>query len=136
MNYESYVDAIVTQHKVRLVGWTACDGRITNPGKISMPEARALYDALIKQTVRWEIVPEDGDDAAEPAAGIAPAPKKRKERSDKGVSRGPRKKAAKTTDGADAASASGAQKAARSAGSKDGARGDSDRDSDSGDGSS
>lgn len=110
MNYESYADAIVAQHRVRLVGWTMCDGRITNPGKMSMPATRALYDAIIKQTVRWETVPEDGDGSAEPGTSTAPAPRKRKERSDKGVPRGPRKKAAKTSDGADAASASGAKK--------------------------
>lgn len=130
MNYESYAEAIVAQYKVRLVGWTMCDGRITNPGKMSMPETRALYDALIKQTVRWEPVRDDGDEAAEPGTSTAPAVKKRKERSDKGVARGPRKKAAKTSDGADAATASAAQKAAaRSARSKDGGSSDSSEES-------
>lgn len=128
MNYESYANAIVAQHKVQLVGWTMCGGQITNPGSMPMPEARALYDAIIKQAVRWEIVSEGGDGNPD---SIAPAPKKRKQRSNKGVPRGPRTKAAKTSDGADAPSSSAARKkkAARRAGSQDRSSSDSGDDS-------
>ena len=58
MNYESYDAEIVVKHRVRLVGWVFNEGRITNPGNLSMDDARGLFEGLIKRTVSWELVPD------------------------------------------------------------------------------
>ncbi|KZV94322.1 hypothetical protein EXIGLDRAFT_708989 [Exidia glandulosa HHB12029] len=82
MNYKSYDAAIVATHGVRLVGW---DVPMKNPGQLGMDNVRKMYNGLINQTVKWEIVPPpaDGEDP-----GVAPS-RKRQRRCDADKPRGP-----------------------------------------------
>ncbi|KZV80689.1 hypothetical protein EXIGLDRAFT_704872 [Exidia glandulosa HHB12029] len=101
MNYTSYDSEIEGEYGVRLVGWTMNGGTKVNPGQLPKHEARALFKGLIDGSIYWEVVPAD-------QRGNAPPKKKRKTRSDKN---GKHKKAAKTTEGSDAASSSRQSKA-------------------------
>ncbi|KZV79498.1 hypothetical protein EXIGLDRAFT_660968, partial [Exidia glandulosa HHB12029] len=94
MNYTSYETAIVGTYSVRLVGWTYGD-KIVNPGQIgSVDDLRALHEALVKKTCRWESVSDEERDAI-----VTAAPKKqRKERCDKNEKRAPYKKRATAAD--------------------------------------
>ncbi|EJD44458.1 hypothetical protein AURDEDRAFT_166547 [Auricularia subglabra TFB-10046 SS5] len=58
MNYDSYDYEIVKLHRVRLVGWTFNNGKLINPGKLPMDDARELYERLVQKKVYFEVVPE------------------------------------------------------------------------------
>ncbi|KZV89032.1 hypothetical protein EXIGLDRAFT_772109 [Exidia glandulosa HHB12029] len=85
MNYKSYDTAIVATYRVRLIGWVVKRGKMLNPGDLSMPDARRIYDGLIAKTVYWEPVPDD-----ESLPDVEPT--QRKVRCDKDVVRGPNKR--------------------------------------------
>ncbi|KZV93300.1 hypothetical protein EXIGLDRAFT_768196 [Exidia glandulosa HHB12029] len=89
MNYDSYDDAILVPHRVRLLGWTFNGGKFKNPGKLAMVEVRALYNGLIDQSVRWELVPEPGE-GEDDVIPITTEKRSRKTRSDKNKKRKPR----------------------------------------------
>ncbi|THU93775.1 hypothetical protein K435DRAFT_669600 [Dendrothele bispora CBS 962.96] len=105
MNYDNYDYAIVEKYKVRLLWPSNCNnGIVANPSKLNVDDLRILYRELEVGTCRWVEV--DGKELAgrktqpninnPPATTTAtnpPASKlKRKQRSDKGVTRGPRKR--------------------------------------------
>lgn len=115
MNYKNYDMQIIQKYVVELVGWTY--KKMISPSEIStVDDVRALHNALRNGTCHWirltraEVTKYAKEIEAREMTGEAVGTK-RKERSDKGVERGPQKKwaVAEKTHGA-----SGKQKAAQS----------------------
>src|SRR6266511_1699440 len=98
MNYKNYDMQVIQKYGIKLVGWTyrtmACPSEI-----ITIDDIRSLRDALRCGACHWirltksELMKHAKEINARAAAGEVVG-SKRKERSDKGVERGPRKKRA------------------------------------------
>ena len=96
MNYQNYNTQIVERLGVKLVGWTY--HKLVSPYEIHcVDDIRELHNALVCGACFWmrlskrEMTRHKADMETREAAGEVVV-KKRKERSDKGVSKGPRKK--------------------------------------------
>jgi hypothetical protein len=100
MNYRNYEHDIMRNNGVKLVGWPS-GIQMTKPGLIgAVTDLREIWSAIEKKQLRFEELTL-GENAAlrtpsvqansNPDA-VVPSVRKRKARSDKGVSRGPRKK--------------------------------------------
>jgi hypothetical protein len=98
ISYEHYETRIVRDLRVRLVGYTYHQTQIISPYSIPcVGDLRILRDALVSGACHWvrltagEVTRHMADLASREAAGET-VTKKRKERSDKGAVKGPRKK--------------------------------------------
>jgi len=96
MNYQNYNSQIVHRLSVKLVGWTHHE--LVSPYEIhSVDDIRTLHAAIVCGACFWmrlskgEVARHKADMEKREAAGEV-VKKKRKERSDKGVTKGPRKK--------------------------------------------
>lgn len=96
MNYQNYDTQIILRLGVKLVGWTYHS--LVSPYEIyTIDDLRTLHDSLVCGACFWmrltkrEMTQHKADIEKREAAGEV-VTKKRKERSDKGVPKGPRKK--------------------------------------------
>lgn len=96
MNYSNYDTQVIQRLGVKLVGWTYHE--VVSPYEIhTIDDLRTLHNALVCGACFWlrlskrELAAHKTDIEQREAAGET-VTKKRKERSDKGVPKGPRKK--------------------------------------------
>ena len=97
MNYQNYEDDIMRNNGVKLVGWPS-GIKMTKPGLIgAVTDLREIWSAIEKKQLRFEELTV-GEKAALKSSSVQASSnpdavvRKRKARSDKGISRGPRKK--------------------------------------------
>jgi hypothetical protein len=102
MNYQNYDTQIILRLGVKLVGWT--HHILVSPYEIyTIDDLRTLHDALVSGACFWmrlskrEITQHKADIEKRESMGEV-VRKKRKERSDKGVTKGPKKKQGQEAD--------------------------------------
>jgi hypothetical protein len=101
MNYRNYEHDIMKNNGVKLVGWPG-GIQMTKPGLIgAVTDLREIWSAIERKELHFEQLTPDEiaalksssvQTSSDPNDPAVPSSRKRKARSDKGVSRGPRKK--------------------------------------------
>lgn len=114
MNYQNYDTQVIQRLGVKLVGWTHHE--LVSPYEIHcVDDLRTLHAALVCGACFWmrlskgEVARHKADVEKREAAGEV-VKKKRKERSDKGVPKGPKKKVGTSDDEEDGAEAGPSKK--------------------------